>query len=251
MAPLALAGGQAPASGPATVALYLCEQCAQPPVADGRLDDLCWQGLPMTDAFYQYWTPIPKPPPLKTAARACYDDSGLYLGIALSDEHIGTLRAAIHDRDNPLTWTDDCVEIMVDPTNSGSSYLKFCTNLNAARYDERSADLVLDGGWNVEGWQVATSRNADSWTIEFALPWSDVGASPRDGDIWSFDLVRYSFSTGGFPRGDLVAGRGRGAAAELRVPGLRPLLDRRPGGPRAPGQRGGEDQGNAHPGAPA
>jgi hypothetical protein len=41
-------------------------------------------------------------------------------------------------------------------------------------------------------------RYRDSWTIELSIPWTDLGAQPRDGDVWSFDLVRYSFSTGAF-----------------------------------------------------
>ena len=178
---------------------------------DGQADDACWQGLPVMETFYQYWSPTPKPPPLKTAARLCFDATGLYLLVTLWDDRLDTVRATIRDRDNPLTWTDDCVEIMIDPHNTGDSYYKFCTNSNAARYDERATHLELNGGWNAEGWKSATSKGEGEWTIEFALPWSDIDAKPRDGEVWSFDLVRYSFSTGSF-RGVTWSLGGAGAA---------------------------------------
>jgi len=167
-------------------------------VIDGRLDDACYAALPVMDQFYKYWSPSPLPPPLRTAARLCYDDRGLYMGITMFEEQLDQIRAEVTGRDNPETWHDDCVEIMVDPHNTGASYFKFTTNANAVRHDQKASNLVLDDGWSVEGWQVKTSRGDGAWFIEFFLPWSDVEAQAREGEIWSFDLVRYGWATGSF-----------------------------------------------------
>ncbi len=183
---------------PAEVAVYECWRCQTPPVIDGRLDDACYAALPVMDQFYKYWSPVPLPPPLKTAARLCYDERGLYMGVTMFEEQLDQVRAEVTGRDNPETWHDDCVEIMVDPHNTGASYFKFTTNLNAVRHDQKASNLVLDDGWSVEGWKVATSRGDGAWCIEFFLPWSDVDAQPREGDLWSFDLVRYGWATGAF-----------------------------------------------------
>lgn len=195
---LATAATLVQAAEPAEVAFYSCQQCASPPVIDGRLDDACWRDLPVMDQFYQYWTPVPQPPPLQTAARLCYDARGLYMGITMHEDQLDKIKAEVNSRDDPETWHDDCVEIMVDPHNTGSSYYKFTTNFNAARHDQKTTNLVLDDGWNVEGWQVKTSRGEGAWYIEFFLPWTDIDASPKEGDIWSFDLVRYGWATGEF-----------------------------------------------------
>lgn len=180
------------------VSFYECRRCSSPPTLDGKLDDACWKNLPLMEGFYQYWTPTPKPPPLRTVAKLCYDDHALYIGITLYDERVEKIKATIRNRDNPETWTDDCVEIMVDPPNSGTGYFKFTTNFLAARYDEKTTNMVIDAGWNAEGWQVKTSKDESAWFIELFLPWSDLGAKPKDGDLWSFDLVRYGYSTGAF-----------------------------------------------------
>jgi len=201
-------------SEPRPVALYNAQRCTQPPVIDGDLQaDACWKDLPLADHFYQYWKPVPTRPPLRTSFRACFDDTGLYLGITLEDEHMATLKADIKDRDNPETWTDDCVEIMVDPFNTGDSYTKFTVNANGARHDQIASHLELNDGWSSENWRAAVRKYADEWTIEVSLPWSDLGAKPRDGDVWSFDLVRYSFSTGAF-RGVTWSLGGAGAAPQ-------------------------------------
>ena len=186
------------ATEPVSASFYECCRCSSPPMLDGRLDDACWKNLPLMEGFYQYWSPTPKPPPLKTVAKLCYDDSALYIGIILYDEQVEKIKATIRNRDNPETWTDDCVEIMLDPYNSGTGYFKFTTNFSAARYDEKTTNMVIDAGWNAEGWQVKTSKDESAWYIELSLPWSDLGAKPKDGDIWSFDLVRYGYSTGSF-----------------------------------------------------
>ncbi|MBM3472900.1 MAG: hypothetical protein FJX75_06500 [Armatimonadetes bacterium] len=199
-------------SEPRPVALYNVQRCTQPPVVDGDLQaDACWQALPLADHFYQYWKPVPTRPPLRTSFRACFDDAGLYLGITLEDEHMATLKADIKDRDNPETWTDDCVEIMVDPFNTGDSYTKFTVNANGVRHDQVASHLELNDGWSSESWRAGVRKYAEEWTIEVSLPWSDLGAKPRDGDVWSFDLVRYSFSTGAF-RGVTWSLGGAGAA---------------------------------------
>ncbi|OIP07571.1 MAG: hypothetical protein COZ06_24945 [Armatimonadetes bacterium CG_4_10_14_3_um_filter_66_18] len=186
------------AAEPATVSFYECLRCAKAPVVDGKLDDPCWQSLPAMDQFYQYWTPVAKPPPLKTAARLCFDDRGLYMGLTLYEDRLDQIKAKITSRDAPDLWQDDCVEIMLDPTNGGTGYYKFTTNSLATRYDEKTTNMVMDSGWNVEGWQVKTSRGNDAWYIELSLPWSDLDRKPREGDIWSFDLVRYGYCSGAF-----------------------------------------------------
>lgn len=213
---------------PAEVALYECRRCATPPVMDGRLDDPCYASLPAMDQFYKYWSPAPLPPPLRTEARLCYDDRGLYMGVTMFEDQLDRVKAEVTGRDNPETWHDDCVEIMVDPHNTGSSYLKFTTNLNAVRHDQKAANLVLDDGWSVEGWQVKTSRGDGAWFIEFFLPWSDVEAQPREGDVWSFDLVRYGWATGAFKGVSWSLGGAGAAPAKfgyLHFGPLQPLSD--------------------------
>lgn len=187
-----------PIKEPVPVAFYVCQRCHKSPIIDGKLDDLCWQNLPSMNLFYQYWSPTPKPPPLKTSAKVCWDDTGLYIGIMLYDENVDKIKATINDRDNPMTWTDDCVEIMIDPENSATGYYKFTTNFLCARYDEKVTNMIIDSGWNAEGWQVKTLKGENAWFIEFFMPWDDIGVKPKEGEIWSFDLVRYGYSTGNF-----------------------------------------------------
>jgi len=199
------------AAEPTIVSVYECRKCEAPPKIDGRLDDATWKELPAMEDFFQYWKATPQPPPLRTAARLCYDNAGLYMGVTLFEERVGKIKATIKNRDNPLTWTDDCIEVMIDPHNKAESYMKFVTNPLEARYEEKMTNGNLDSSWNVEGWKVAVSKASDAWFIEFFAPWGDLGVTPQDGDVWSFDLVRYGYSTGSF-RGVSWSLGGSGAA---------------------------------------
>lgn len=186
------------AEQPVNVSFYECLRCSAPPVIDGKLDDGCWQSLPVMDQFFQYWTPVALPPALKTGARYCYDARGLYVGITMYEEQLDKIRATITSRDDPDMWKDDCVEIMVDPGAAARGYVKFTTNALGARYDEKTRNGVNDSGWNVENWQVRTSKGSEAWYIEAFLPWTDLECQPREGELWAFVLVRYGYSSGGF-----------------------------------------------------
>jgi len=74
------------AAEPTIVSVYECRKCEAPPKIDGRLDDATWKELPAMEDFFQYWKATPQPPPLRTAARLCYDNAGLYMGVTLFEE---------------------------------------------------------------------------------------------------------------------------------------------------------------------
>ncbi|MBM4050746.1 MAG: hypothetical protein FJ279_37090, partial [Planctomycetes bacterium] len=180
------------------VMLYEAPRCA-PPTLDGHLSDPGWRAAPEFPILFEYWSPSPGPAPVRTNLQLCYDERHLFLGVTLFDEHLDKARATVTGRDIGETWHDDCIEFMLDPHNTGHSYFKFTTNLLAARYDERLSPAGHDSGWNGEGWRVATSRGKDVWFIELALPWTDLGVpAPKEGDLWSFTVVRYAWGTGKF-----------------------------------------------------
>ncbi len=43
---------------------------------------------------------------------------------------------------------------------------------------------------------MATSKDDHAWYIEGFFPWSDLGRSAKDGDLWRFAMCRYSWSSG-------------------------------------------------------
>ena len=183
------------AAGTYTVNVYDCHRVSSPPRLDGRLDDPCWQRLPAMDVFYEYrGYPIDRVvvSSLKTVARLGWDDRSLYMGIVLYDD-MAKVRARVGNRDDVDIWRDDCVEIYFDPDSAGRFFYKLSTNSIGTRLDFTGP--IRNSAWNPP-WRVACTRSTDHWTIETRVPWVSFHRTPAPGDLWAFDLVRFSHTTG-------------------------------------------------------
>jgi len=182
---------------PPVLTLHVASYTEQAPVVDGKLDDACWQTAPKNSTFYQYWTLAAKPTPLQTTFQFCYNEKGLYLGIALYEKDMRKLKATSTQHGDQMLWADDCVELYYDSNATSIGFRKFVVNALATQASSYRMDASnVDATWNPDGWQVATSKDDKAWYIEGFFPWSDLGRSGKEGDLWRFALCRYSWSSG-------------------------------------------------------
>ncbi len=169
------------------------------PQIDGKLTENCWQQCQKEGEFYKYWQTKPVKGELKTEFMMFYNERGLYFASINYDDYLEKIRATRTMRDDPELWTDDCNEIYFDPEGKGVGYLAFVVNFLGTKTDIRRIDTAnTDISWNLENWEYKTSKTKDFWVVESFFPWTDVFKKPREGSLWMFDLVRYSFSTGKF-----------------------------------------------------
>lgn len=111
--------------------------------------------------------------PIQAQAQICYDDSALYIRLAAIEEHI---RAEVTD---PLgqVCEDSCLEFFFSPIWGDTRYFNFEYNPNGCVY--------LGFGNNVDGkvelyrlirekniFNPVVNRTADSWNIEYSIPYS-------------------------------------------------------------------------------
>ena len=203
---LILLGAGAYAAIPPVLTLFVVPYAAKAPVVDGKLDDACWQTAPSYTTFYKYFDLKPTATPLQTAVQLCYDDHGLYVAGRMYEKNPDKIKATIRQRGDPDLWRDDCAEIYFSNTGSLVGYRKFTLNALATVQTTLSMDAAnVDDTWSPEGWQVATSHDDKGWYFELCIPWANLGKTARDGDLWRFCLVRYSWSSGGWNGGGLVS----------------------------------------------
>lgn len=109
------------------------------------------------EGFYQYWSPTPKPPPLKTVAKLCCDDSALYIGIILYDEQVEKIKATIRNRDNPETAKEARMkfnELAAKQAQSLSPSAASVLRENALALRRETAELKWEGLlWSLVGAQ--------------------------------------------------------------------------------------------------
>jgi hypothetical protein len=192
LALLAVACGSAPRT---EIPLYEARRTADAPVVDGDLDDPAWQQAARTERFVNTRTGAAARP--RTEARITWDDERLYIGFDVADTF---LRATLEGRDAHL-WTEDCVEVMVDPDGDGLEYFEIQLSPTHQVFDTRyrsrrvpqpfgitSWDSRLEGRASVDG-TVNDDASDRGYEAELAIPFAALGvARPEEGDEWRVAL---------------------------------------------------------------
>jgi hypothetical protein len=164
-------------------------------VVDGAPTEAAWTGGPWHTGFTTAGSGAPAPVETKFAVR--FADSCLYLAAVMQEPRIADLKHGASGR-GPGFWNDDCVEFMVDPTGDRVEYVHLAVNANGAIYDAqvRQGGHVSTADWDSTA-QVAGSIGADSWSVEVALPFTDLGLAPRSAtQAWAIQVSRERYATG-------------------------------------------------------
>ena len=164
-------------------------QTAVPPVVDGRLDEECWQETTTFEDFvsagsYGEKTGLAKE---RTTARLVYDGRSLYVAFKCLESNIAGLRANIEEQDGKLEG-DDSVGVFLDANHDRQTYYYVFAN-SAAVCAEKKASYGIREEWNPEI-QVKTGVGDDSWVVEMAIPFSELGVNSPRGKTWGVNFVR-------------------------------------------------------------
>lgn len=189
-------------SGP--VSFYAVQRAPTTISVDGSLNEVGWQLAEQINDFerilndYDYVEH-------STRAKMLWDDSALYCAFACTDPDIWAICAT---EDAPM-WSEEVVEVFIDPDGDGEEYLELEVNPLNAWVDLKihhafpGLDSSID--WDIQGLRTAVQVQGtvnDSlardvgWTVEIAIPWSALadeiggGQMPRPGDEWRLNLYR-------------------------------------------------------------
>lgn len=188
----------APADDARIVSLYDVGRAAAPPVIDGKLDDACWQGRPVITDMVLRGAKTRIPAQVQTRTTVLYDDEALYIGMHLDEPNPAGLRQNITKVNGELWW-DDSVEIYLETGCTHQRYLKFMSTPRGTRGSWEFIFLPyqrnqMEWGAGAE-WTVAAFIGPDFWSLEFRLPFVDLGtAPPKPGDLWAFEPVRFRYA---------------------------------------------------------
>ncbi len=132
--------------------------------------------------------------------RALWDSSYLYVVFAVTDQD---LRAIQTLNDHPQLYLDDMVEILLDPRYDHTDRwqeddIVYHINLWEIKKDDRGTPQgESDSRWNGKAHYAVALRGSlnDStdtdtgYTIEFAIPWSELGLRPVEQLRLGFDVA--------------------------------------------------------------
>lgn len=162
------------------------------PAVDGRVLPAEWQQTPVLTGFYVLGrkASLPDKAEYQTQVRLGYDDNALYVAYTLAEADLGAL-ADRHDKHDSGVWQDDCADFAILPAGTGKEdFLHYIVNPRGVCYDAKGAG----GGSSLwkSGFTVKTGREPDAnrWTLEMAIPWSDFGRRPTSGEVWRAQFGR-------------------------------------------------------------
>ena len=191
-------------SSAAPLGFYQIQRAASPISVDGILDEFSWQLAEQIDGFQRILNDYDRILH-QTRAKMLWDDEYFYFGFACRDPDIW---AIFTQEDDPM-WSEEVVEVFIDPDGDGENYLELEVNpLNAVvdlKIHHLRPEWKSSIDWDIAGLQTAVqvqgtvddSLSQDlGWTVEIAIPWTAMdgqiggGGVPLAGDNWRLNLYR-------------------------------------------------------------
>ena len=141
---------------------------------DGQINEADWQNASQAKGF-RFLTGLNNgTPQADTSFRVLVDDDAIYLAITCKEPKMSELKADPAPRDGSI-FKQDCVEVFLDPTNTGTSYYQLALSANNDQWDQ----YYIEGGVTTIGaygaqWDSAVHRGKDSWSAEIRLPFASL-----------------------------------------------------------------------------
>jgi hypothetical protein len=165
------------------IKVYPCPRAEQALAVDGALDEPVWQDAPLVGGFTQY--DKPELVDVQTFLRLLYDGKYLYLGVSCDEPLMDKLVPVAQARDSMEVFHGETIEVFVEPKHDHANYFQFGVNAAGSVYDSRGTDPT----WSAKA-IAATRLLKDRWTLELAVPWSDLGTEPTAGAVLGFNVCR-------------------------------------------------------------
>lgn len=164
---------------------------AEPITLDGRLDEPFWSRAESLQSFHQVDPEPSDSPPVKTEARFASNAETLYVAIAAHDPDPSALVAPLSRRDD-LAFKQDRVTIYIDSIGTRRSAHFFEVNPAGVVADGVYDELTDSGETGPDfRFRVQTSRSAEGWNIELAIPITSLPTVPDSAQPWTVLVTRF------------------------------------------------------------
>ncbi len=182
----ALPGPETP--GVPTVPSVRAFRLASAVTIDGALGDAAWQRPPAVTRFLQADPDEGAAPSESTWVWVAYDDEAVYVAARCWDSQPDSILATLVRRD--VEVTADRFYVALDPFHDRRSGYYFGINAAGVLYDgtiynDNTTDAAWDGVW--EG---RARRDAQGWTLEMKIPFSQMRFRRGSEQVWGIDFRR-------------------------------------------------------------
>jgi uncharacterized protein DUF5916/cellulose/xylan binding protein with CBM9 domain len=161
---------------------------AEPPVLDGKDEDVVWRSAPPIEGFLEAKPTEGARPQLRTEARVAYDEHNLYVFVRAFDPHPDSIVSLLSRRDDQTA--SDYVSLMLDPYHDRRTGYEFSVNpagvkTDYAIYNDGDEDVAWDAVWDA-----ATRIDSLGWTAEYRIPLSQLHYSSKGSGTFGLLIWR-------------------------------------------------------------
>src|SRR2546428_183178 len=163
---------------------------AGPITLDAKLDEDAWKAATPITEFTQTDPGEGKQPSQRTEVRFLFDDDALYIGAKMFDTAGAKgIMTRLVRRDGSLD--SDFFQIVIDGYHDHLSRAFFEVNPAGSQSDYIGIGAsCCDASWDPI-WQAATHIDADGWTAEIRIPYSQLRFSRNPQQVWGLQVRRF------------------------------------------------------------
>jgi uncharacterized protein DUF5916 len=161
---------------------------AQPITIDGSLTEAMWQSAERISGFLQRDPTEGAQPSESTVVYIAYDDAALYVAARLYDAHPDSIVARLARRDQ--STNSDRFTLYVDPYHDKRSGFYFGITAAGTLHD----GTLFNDEWDDDSWdgvwEGKVSRDAQGWTAELRIPYSQLRFVKQAAYVWGINFRR-------------------------------------------------------------
>lgn len=162
---------------------------------DGKLDEAAWKNARPLEAFktIEFKTlrgiiPAGQKPQAQTTGLIMNDSRYLYLGFEAEEPMMEKLQTTSMPRDGSI-WTNDSIEIYIAPFERENEYYQVIIDTTGQIFDGFKRGEKLDSSYDLSV-AARTHKREDGWTMEVAIPLSELGLSRARAALMNFGRER-------------------------------------------------------------
>ncbi len=167
-----------------------CKRMTTPPTLDGKISENEWKGITPVTSFCSPTGDRSIVEPTKFYFG--YDSGNLYIAVICNDSRKDQIVSQAKTQDGAV-YQEDCVGYFICPDTVAKDIYQIYFNPLGTPFDQL---IKYDGGnynanrkWNGK-YQVKSNMAEDGWSIEMKIPFSQLKARPKKGDVWDINFRR-------------------------------------------------------------
>jgi len=155
---------------------------------DGLMNEAQWGDAQIAADFVQFQPDEGAPASQVTESRVLYGSEALYVFMRAYDSAADSIASQLTRRDQDSY--SDLLGVVVDSYFDRRTAFHFAVNPRGVKHDiYRFDDTQEDAGWDAV-WDVATSTDADGWSAEFRIPYSQLRCRDTEVQTWGINFLR-------------------------------------------------------------